>query len=176
MRIVWREGSLLASEEVIMKRYVLKIHYFLSFKHPPPLWEPRSSIFHTRAIWQIFLSLLWSIVFKKQSIEEFQCLIYALWMLYLLCNRDFLTPLVCRVITFDNERLKTKRPNWLLLSWIITNQLFPPTWFGKSFWRSKSITFEKCWNCQTFLLASLRQDADHLEWGVRKVSLPQYQQ
>lgn len=92
VRIVWREGSLLASEEVIMKRYVLKIHYFLSFKHPPPLWEPRSSIFHTRAIWQIFLSFLWSIVFKKQSIEEFQCLIYALWMLYLLCNRNFLTP------------------------------------------------------------------------------------
>lgn len=47
---------------------------------------------HTRAIWQIFLSFLWSIVFKKQSIEEFQCLIYALWMLYLLCNRNFLTP------------------------------------------------------------------------------------
>lgn len=36
-----------------------------------------------------FLFLLWSILFKKQSIEEFQCLIYALWMLYILCNLTF---------------------------------------------------------------------------------------
>lgn len=36
-----------------------------------------------------FLFLLWSTLFKKQSIEEFQCLIYALWMLYILCNLTF---------------------------------------------------------------------------------------
>lgn len=57
------------------------IHLLFGNRGPPSFIRERFDRF--------FFFLLWSILFKKQSIEEFQCLIYALWMLYILCNLTF---------------------------------------------------------------------------------------